>query len=248
MSAPNWLTRSPIAHRGFHDASLGIIENSISAAYAAISNGYSIECDVQLSADGVVMVFHDDTLDRLTDRSGFFDRLKANELCSLTLLNSTDNIPTLETFLRFVNGQSPIICEIKSKFDGNLDLARQTVEVIQNYHGPLAIKSFDPDVVTAISQLAPNRPRGFIGESHYDDAEWDFVSASQKTAMANIESIHLMRPDFLSWYIKDVEHGAPQLARKVLGLPLMTWTVRNLNDQSKAFAYADQIIFEGFTP
>ena len=69
MSAPDWLTRIPIAHRGLHNASHGIVENTISAAQAAISKGYSIECDVQVSAEGVVMVFHDDTLDRLKDRS-----------------------------------------------------------------------------------------------------------------------------------------------------------------------------------
>ena len=248
MSAPDWLTRIPIAHRGLHNASHGIVENTISAAKAAISKGYSIECDVQVSADGVVMVFHDDTLDRLTDRSDPFEQLKANELSSLTLRNSTENIPTLETFLKFVDGQVPIICEIKSKFDGNLGLVRQTAGIIKNYQGHLALKSFDPEVVTAVSKLAPNRPRGFIGESTYDDAEWNFLSESQKTAMANLKNIDEMRPHFLSWYIKDIEHGPPQLARKALGLQLMTWTVRNVNDQSKAVAYADQIVFEGFTP
>lgn len=248
MSAPDWLTRIPIAHRGLHNANLGIIENSISAANAAISNGYSIECDVQISADGVAMVFHDDTLDRLTDLSGSFDRLKAHELSSLSLLNSADNISTLETFLKYINGRSPVICEIKSKFDGNLDLVRQTAEVIQKYRGPLAIKSFDPEVVTAVCKLAPNTPRGFIGESHYDDAEWDFLSEIKKFAMANLESIDLMRPDFLSWYIKDVDNGPPQLARKALGLPIITWTVRNADQRLKAARYADQIVFEGIIP
>ena len=62
-----WLVARPIAHRGLHDAAKGIIENSLAAARAAIAGNYAIECDAQLSADGEAVVFHDDTLDRLTE-------------------------------------------------------------------------------------------------------------------------------------------------------------------------------------
>ena len=68
MSAPEWLVARPIAHRGLHDPAAGLIENTLAAADAAIAGGYAIECDVQDTADGEAVVFHDFTLDRLTRR------------------------------------------------------------------------------------------------------------------------------------------------------------------------------------
>ena len=62
-----WLTARPIAHRGLHDASAGVIENTATAFIAARDAGYGIECDVQVSADGEAMVHHDDALGRLTE-------------------------------------------------------------------------------------------------------------------------------------------------------------------------------------
>ena len=74
LNAPSWLTERPIAHRGLHDAASGVIENTLQAAEAAIAGGFAIECDIRISADGEVFVFHDDTLDRLTDATGAPDR------------------------------------------------------------------------------------------------------------------------------------------------------------------------------
>ncbi|MGE5389162.1 MAG: glycerophosphodiester phosphodiesterase family protein, partial [Hyphomicrobiales bacterium] len=68
--APDWLTARPIAHRGLHDALNGVVENSIAAARAAIAASYGVECDVQRTKDGDLVVFHDDTLERLTSRDG----------------------------------------------------------------------------------------------------------------------------------------------------------------------------------
>jgi Glycerophosphoryl diester phosphodiesterase family len=77
LNAPAWLTESPIAHRGLHDAASGVIENTLQAAEAAITSGFAIECDIQMSADGEVFVFHDDTLDRLTDTRGALIEMSA---------------------------------------------------------------------------------------------------------------------------------------------------------------------------
>ena len=65
-----WLIARPVAHRGLHDAAAGIVENTPSAFAAAIAGDYAIECDIQISADGEAMVFHDQTLERLTEGSG----------------------------------------------------------------------------------------------------------------------------------------------------------------------------------
>jgi len=104
-NAPDWLIARPIAHRGLHNKSNGIIENSISAAQAAVLHGFAIECDVQLSSDGEVFVFHDDKLDRVTAQSGRVDQTTAQDLGAAILRGSKDTIPTLTRFLNELNGQ-----------------------------------------------------------------------------------------------------------------------------------------------
>lgn len=248
MAAPFWLTATPIAHRGLHDRASGVIENTISAARAAIEKGFAIECDVQLSSDGEVFVFHDDTLERLTNASGDFKIFSKTEIGSLSLKGTSDHIPTLSEFLDVIAGRVPLICEIKSRFDGSIAAVQRVAEVIASYEGPIALKSFDPIMVEATAHHAPDRPRGFIGESVYDDPEWDFLSAEQKKDFATLQSLDAMKLDFLSWYIKDLDHPTPQLARGSLGLPIMSWTVRTADQRIKAQRYADQIVFEGFLP
>ena len=83
MRAPDWLTARPVAHRGLHDRARGIIENAHAAFEAAINAGYAIECDVQLSSDGVPFIFHDDDFDRLTSAKGPSDALPIAEVKKL---------------------------------------------------------------------------------------------------------------------------------------------------------------------
>ena len=80
------------AHRGLHGG--GRAENSLSAFKAAADAGFAIELDVRLSSDGVLMVFHDDTLDRMTEVTGRVDSVTAKELSALTLGGTEDTIPT----------------------------------------------------------------------------------------------------------------------------------------------------------
>jgi glycerophosphoryl diester phosphodiesterase len=248
MTAPLWLTAKPIAHRGLHDRASGLIENTLSAARAAIEKGFAIECDVQLSSDGEVFVFHDDHLDRLTTTSGDFKKHSAREIQSVSLKDTTDRIPPLREFLDTLSGQVPLICEIKSRFDGSIDAVRSVAEILKSYQGPVALKSFDPIMVEAMAHLASERPRGFIGESHYDHPEWSVLTEQQKQDFSTLKIFSAMKPDFLSWYIKDVDNAAPQMMREQFGLPVMTWTVRTADQLEKAHRYADQIVFEGFSP
>src|SRR5215831_8131828 len=80
LNAPAWLTVRPVAHRGLHDVTRGIIENMPAAARAAIAGNFAIECDIQLTADGEAMVHHDDELGRLTDGIGALRHKTAAEL------------------------------------------------------------------------------------------------------------------------------------------------------------------------
>ena len=247
MAAPAWLTARPIAHRGLHVRDKGVIENTIGAARAAIEHGFGIECDVQLTRDGEAVVFHDFTLDRLTEATGPVAGRSVAELAAIPMKGTSDRIPTLGAFLAEIAGRVPLVCEIKSSFDGDLRLTRRTAEVVAAYDGPVVIKSFDPDIVTALIALT-DRPRGFVGENDYLHGEWDRLSPQLKHEMRNLLQLERMKPDFLSWQVKDLDTAVPFLARKGLGLPVMTWTVRTAEHRAKAALWADQMVFEGFVP
>src|SRR6187397_889121 len=110
-----WLTARPIAHRGYHDRGAGTIENTLSAAAAAIAKRFAIECDLQLTADGEAIVFHDDTLDRLTEAAvGPVRTRTLAELKAMALRDTHDRIPTLAEFLALIDDRVPLVAELKS--------------------------------------------------------------------------------------------------------------------------------------
>ncbi|HYF56961.1 MAG TPA: glycerophosphodiester phosphodiesterase family protein [Salinarimonas sp.] len=249
MSAPSWLTARPIAHRGLHDRAAGVIENTLSAARAAIARDFAIECDVQASADGEAMLFHDDVLERLTAERGAVRDRPAAELAGLAIKGSAgDRIPTLSDFLAETGGRVPLVIEVKSRFDGDMTLTRRTVELARAYTGPVALKSFDPAVVAEVRRLSPDMPRGIVAEAHYEHPSWKRLSPGQKHALGNLLHFGETDPHFVSWRVADLPHAAPYLARLLGRRPVMTWTVRTLEDRRRAAEHADQIVFEGFVP
>jgi len=129
MRAPlDWLTARPIAHRGLHDKTKGVIENTASAAKAAIDAGFAIECDVQLTGDGEAVVFHDFALDRLTEAKGRVDQMSAAALGEVAMRATKDRIMRLREWLALVAGRVPAVIEIKSGFRGELALTLERVE------------------------------------------------------------------------------------------------------------------------
>ncbi|HEX4769043.1 MAG TPA: glycerophosphodiester phosphodiesterase family protein [Lichenihabitans sp.] len=246
--APAWLVAAPIAHRGLHDRRASRIENSLAAAAAAMSHRFAIECDVQRAADGEAVVFHDTDLRRLTGRCGTIHDLTGGEAAATPLDGTTDRIPSLATLLDLVAGQVPVICEIKSRFDGDLRLADRVADIVRAYGGPLAIKSFDPAVIRHLRQRDEGRPLGIVSEACFEGDEWVDLGPAFRADLAALTHFSETRPDFLSFAVDDLPHAAPSLCRAGLGLPVMTWTVRDAEQRQKAAAFADQMVFEGFLP
>ena len=248
MAELDWLFARPIAHRGLHDPDAGCFENTLSAARAAIAGGFAIECDVQLSADGEAMVFHDFDLDRVTAESGPVAARSAAELGRMAIGGTGDRIPTLAALLDAVGGRVPLVVEIKSRHDGDLRLTRRVVEILGRSAAPIAVKSFDPDVLAGLRQMAPGRPRGILAQSRYDGGGLRHLGPDRILQMTELLHFERTRPDFLSWRFADLPAAAPHLARLLAGTPVMTWTVRTQDAASRSRDWADQIVFEGFTP
>ena len=248
MSELDWLTARPIAHRGLHDASNGVVENTAAAFSAAIGAGYAIETDLQVSADGEAMVHHDDALGRLTEGSGRLGEMSAAQIKAVRFRNSTGRILTLGELCDLVAGRVVLLLELKSHLDGDKMLAKRAIDVLTMYAGPVALMSFDPDLVELVRYQGPRLPRGIVAERHYSDFEWNPLSAEQKRSMAWLLHAHRSRPQFIAYSVKDLPAAAPLLARLVFGLPLLTWTERSAIDRKVAARWADQIIFEGWRP
>jgi len=244
----DWLTARPIAHRGLHDAAAGIIENTAGAFSAAIAAGYAIECDVQVSADGEAMVHHDDALGRLTEGSGRLADLSAARLKALRFKQGSGRMLTLDELCALVAGRVTLVIEIKSHFDGDRRLAERVAKVLAGYRGPAAAMSFDPMVVGTLRRIAPDLIRGIVAERHYAHHEWDRMSNAQKRRLAFLLHAPETRPHFVAYGIRDLPALAPWVARKLFGLPVLTWTVRSAAERARAAAFADQIIFEGWRP
>jgi glycerophosphoryl diester phosphodiesterase len=248
LSALNWLTARPVAHRGLHDTARGIIENMPGAAKAAVAGNFAIECDIQLTSDGEAMVFHDDELDRLTEGSGALLAKTAAELQAVRFKATDERMMTLADLCTLVAGRVPLVIEVKSHFDGDRRLVTRMAQVLLSYAGPAVGMSFDPDQVMALRELLPSRPRGIVAERDYTAEDWPEASPAQRQEMTHLRHFLRTRPDFVAYWVDELPSAAPWLARNLLGCPLLTWTVRSPEQRARAARHADQIIFEGFVP
>ena len=240
MTLPVSLFKRPVAHRGLHDATRGIIENSPMAFQAAVDHGYGIELDLQLSADGHAIVFHDSTLDRVTDASGPVAARSAADLKKVALTGGSDVIPTLAQVLEQVAGRVPLLIELKQQ-DRVGPLEQATIEALTGYSGDVALMSFHPGMVATCADLAPDVPRGITG---MDFARTDHPERDRLTDYADLASTGSV---FVSHRWQDLDIPSVQRLRGN-GVPVLCWTVKSEADEVTARAGADNITFEGYLP
>lgn len=245
---PSAFLARPIAHRGYHDKTVGRIENSPSAFAAAMAAGYGIELDLQLSRDGVAMVFHDDLLNRLTAESGPVNDRDAADLGTIALKGSSDTIPTLAQVLAQVHGAVPLLIELKDQHgemgdtDGRLEQA--TADALQGYEGPVALMSFNPHMVRRVGALCPDLPRGLIS-SAWRRIDEPHVPVDTRARLAGIPDFDAVGASFLSHDVTNL--SAPRVEQlKAQGRTILCWTVRSAEQEREARKVADNITFEGY--
>ena len=245
---PDSFLRLPIAHRALHDRARGVIENSPSAIRAAVKAGYAIEIDLQLSSDGVPMVFHDEELERLTEEIGPVNARTAAELGRIRLKGSTDTIPTLAEVLTLIGGKVPLLIEIKDQTmvmgptDGKLEAA--TAEALKGYQGDVALMSFNPHSIAHMARLAPHLPRG-ITTSAYDPDDWAPLPVGVCDRLRPIPDFDATGSSFISHEGRDLDrHRVAEL--KAQGAKILCWTIRSAADEALARKVADNVTFEGY--
>lgn len=248
MRAPDWLTARPVAHRGLHDMSRGIVENMPGAVQAAITGNFSIEVDIQLSADAEAMIHHDHALGRLAEATGEVVSKTAAELKAVRFKDTAERMMSLSDLCAMVAGRVPLVIEVKSRFDGDRKLVRRMAEVLASYDGPAVGMSFDPDQVLALRELLPNRPRGIVAQRSYEDEYWSYLTQEQRDSMLYLRHGFQTQPHFVAFKVDHLPAPAPWIARNVFGCALLGWTVRTPEQRTRVGQCADQMIFEGFVP
>ena len=235
------------AHRGLHGDFCGSYsaENSLSAFRKAAELGFGIELDLRLSADGEVIVFHDDTLNRVAGREGRAEELTAEELAELSLLGTGEGVPTFKSVLECVGGRVPLLVEIKS--DGkDQSVVAAAYKLLEQYEGAFILESFNPLSLAALKKLDKSIPRGFLCTKHTKNE-------NRRSLKYRVIQRHLLnflaRPSFIA---------ADKNEHKMLPIPIirflfrpafMAWTIKSPEEEKKAYENGfDGVIFEGYIP
>jgi glycerophosphoryl diester phosphodiesterase len=244
---PAGFLRLPVAHRALHDRAAGRPENSRDAVRAAVAAGYAIEIDVQLSSDGQAMVFHDDSLDRLTAETGPLRARTAADLGAIRLTDAADGIPTLPEILALVAGRVPLLVEVKDQ-TGDLSagvgpLERAVAAALVGYTGPVALMSFNPHSVAALADLAPAVPRGLTTMT-FDPEEWGLTGA-RAAELSAIPDYNRVGASFVSHHWRDL--ADPRIADLAAqGAGILCWTIRSPDAEATARKVAHNVTFEGY--
>ncbi len=229
------------AHRGLHDMDRSIPENSLMAFAAAVGEGYGIELDVQLSKDGQVVVFHDDTLNRVCGVDGRVDAYDYDELKEFSLLGTMQHIPLLTEALELIGtGDSPLIVELKSG-PRNSELCEKTYNILRQYQGKYCIESFNPFIVRWFKQNVPEIFRGLLAASK--EEYMPTYPALIAKLLSNCTLSFLCKPDFIAY--QNVARPKHVLRMREKGTLLFAWTSR-VPDVDQA--QNDAVIFENYRP
>ncbi len=229
------------AHRGYHCAQKGIPENSIKSFRAALARGYGIEIDLHLTKDGQLVVFHDDTLERMCGRPDTIEDLTYEELKSCHLLDTTETIPLFTDVLTLVRGRVPLLIELKIP-GSSTQICEETFRALKEYQGPYLIQSFNTMGIRWFRLHAPHILRGQLSSNltGEDLTEAWIFRFMVKHLMTNF----LGRPDFISYNLNDLPIANVWILQYIFRVPVAVWTLRTPDMLATGKKHFDMQIFE----
>ena len=232
-----------LAHRGLHK-NPEVPENSLSAFKAAVEAGYGVELDVQLSSDGIPVVFHDQTLERVCGLPGSTRDYPLEKLATTPLFGQEGiGIPTFADVLEAIGGRVPILVEIKGEDPAYRVTCAKAAALLDEYPGEYWVESFNP---LALAWFKKNRPKILRGQLAMAYLRHDKYKGKCKyfflqRFLLNFRS----RPDFLAYRIGDRDDRSFARLRRLYGTPAVSWTVKTKEDLAASPEAFDGIIFEG---
>ena len=231
------------AHRGLHNEDRA--ENSISAFKAAVDAGYGIELDIRLSKDGKLVVFHDDTLDRVCDREGKVIDFTAEELADFKLNGTNDGVPLFSDVLALVDGKVPLLVEIKEN-PGDSAVSKAACEMLKEYKGDFIVESFNPLSLKTVKENMPEITRGLLSHRYY---EYEQYRKPLYFALQALLLNFLCRPAFIAYDHRHAKAFGLRFIRGFFDVPTLAWTVRSAEEEAIARKNGfDGIIFENYLP
>ena len=231
------------AHRGLWNDERP--ENSLAAFAAARDAGYGIELDVHLTADGCLVVHHDDSLKRMCGKDIKIGSSTREEVCACRLKDTDEHVPTFDEVLEVVGGRIPMIVELKTE-KNVAALCKAVHERMRRYDGAWCMESFDPRAVMWFRKHAGEIIRGQLAnggsilKARHGRRRDIFVLKSQ---LGNA----LGRPDFIAYQAATDNNLPMKLVRRMRPL-LVCWTIRSQEMMDKQRDRYDIQIFEGFIP
>ncbi len=234
----SWLCNKYIAHRGLHDDKNP--ENSLGAFENAINAGFPIELDVRLISDGSIIVFHDENLSKMCGKDKYASQLTKEDLASCKLKGTEYTIPTFEEVLKFVDGRTPLLIELK-QLDKIGELESKVLKALDGYKGEIAVQSFNPYSLEWFKNNAPQIWRGQLSSFFKNDK----LGSLKKWVLKRLKMNKVSCPNFISYHADDLPN---RWVKKYENLPILAWTIRNQQQYIKAVQCSDNVIFEDFIP
>ena len=231
------------AHRGLYTKNQSVPENSLPAFLAAVEAGYGVELDVQLTSDGQIVVFHDDSLERVCGVSGRVGDYTLAQLQRFSLFDTHQRIPFFTDVLEVLGGRVPVIIELKAGGDWRA-LCEKTRDALRGYRGDVCVESFHPLLVRWFRRHAPEFLRGQLSEAYRFSRR--FLPWYSALMMSRLFCNFLTHPQFLAYRI-----GPKCLSVRIaewLGAMRVSWTARPGDDWAKLTRTSDCIIFEHCRP
>ena len=231
------------AHRGLHGK--GCAENSMSAFKKAVDMGFGIELDVRLSADGELVVFHDDTLLRVCGDERAVRDVPYSELKNIRLLDTEDTVPRFKDVLSLVGGRVPLLVEIKEDaFD--YSVSDKTCEILSEYEGEYIIESFNPLSLGNVRKRLPRVPRGILSCNFMKDKK---TRSARNFLLGALLLDFIARPQFVAYEHTDSKCISQRILGRLFRTVRFCWTVRSQAEQDGAYKNGfDSVIFENYIP
>lgn len=232
----SWITNTPIANRGLYGED--VPENSIAAIKKAMKKGYGVCVDVRALSDGTIIVFHDETLGRLTSTDGFINNCTYADIEDLYLGKTKEKIPTLKQILDTIDGKVPLLVDIRNM--DKIGCEKHVWKVLQNYNGEYAVVSANPYSLEWFKLNAPTVKRGQVS-SFYKHSDLPFsVRFSYKRMKLNKD---ISEPNFIVYKAEDLPN---RFVKKYKNLPLLAYHVNSLEAYEKVKKFVNNVVFEGF--
>ena len=227
------------AHRGLHYGQ--IPENSLAAFKEAAKQGYGVEFDVHLTKDKQLVVFHDDTLLRMTGEDIPISNLTYAELSEYRLKNTDEKIPLLQEVFEAL-GDVPILCEIKKQLrNTNIEICLYVANALDTYPGDICIESFNPFVLKWFKKNRPEFARGQLSADFLKDrGDLDIVSAF---FASNLLLNFLSRPDFIAYRFTDTSFGY-RFCKNTFETTSLGWTPKGEKARELCMSKFDGEVFE----